>query len=436
MALPITLFGFVALLFLLPFSGEVSRPLRAAAYPAPLAIAVQNLDDGGPGSLRQAIDDVASGGTITFDVTGTITLTTGQLFVDKDLTIDGPGAALLAISGNNAQRVLQVASGAAVTIEGVTIRNGFDTGDGAGINVEQSTLTLINTVVAYNVTVHGGGGILGNDSTITLSGSTFHDNSAESSGGAIKTILGTLSSINTTFSGNVTLMEGGALALFSTDAAIVHNTFSGNTPDSIATINEPVVIKNSIFAGAPGAEQCFGDPAPTGAGVNLTTGSCTAGDVAVTPAGLKLDPVLADNGGPTPTHKLLAGSAAIDAATDCTTIPSLEFYSLPGVPVIADQRGVARPQGLACDAGAFELQLDTAGLVQSLRSFAAAAGMGKGDNNLDNVLKHLTKPAGNTLIPACNNLDAFIKKAGKLAPPQGPAIVTAAQSVKLAIGCP
>jgi predicted outer membrane repeat protein len=218
-ALPIALFGFIALLFLLPFSGEVSRPLQAAPYPAPLAIAVENLDDAGPGSLRQAIDDIASGGTITFDVTGTITLTTGQLFVDKDLTIDGPGAALLAVSGNNAQRVLHVASGAVVTVEGVTIRNGFDTGDGAGINVDQSTLTLINAVVAHNVTLHGGGGLAGNDATITLAGSTFHDNSADGSGGAIKGILGTLSSINTTFSGNVALLEGGALALFSTDAA-------------------------------------------------------------------------------------------------------------------------------------------------------------------------------------------------------------------------
>jgi hypothetical protein len=51
--------------------------------------------------------------------------------------------------------------------------------------------------------------------------------------------------------------------------------------------------------------------------------------------------VLADNGGPTLTHALLAGSAAIDAA-NTTVCPA------------TDQRGVARPQGAGCDVGAFE----------------------------------------------------------------------------------
>lgn len=74
-------------------------------------------------------------------------------------------------------------------------------------------------------------------------------------------------------------------------------------------------------------------------------------------------------------------------------------------------------------------------LVSSLQALAAAAGMTQGDNNLDNVLKHLAKPAGNTLNAACNNLDAFIKKAGKLAAPQGPAVVAAGQRLRVVIGC-
>jgi hypothetical protein len=57
--------------------------------------------------------------------------------------------------------------------------------------------------------------------------------------------------------------------------------------------------------------------------------------------------VLADNGGATETHALLPGSAAIDAGTpDCP-------------PPATDQRGVARPQGAACDIGAFELEIET-----------------------------------------------------------------------------
>jgi hypothetical protein len=77
-------------------------------------------------------------------------------------------------------------------------------------------------------------------------------------------------------------------------------------------------------------------------GHNLATdGTCNlvaAGDQANT------DPVLgplADNGGPTRTHALLPGSPAIDAAD-------------PGQCPVADQRGIARPQGPSCDVGAFE----------------------------------------------------------------------------------
>ena len=51
-----------------------------------------SLADSGPGSLRQAIVDAFPGDRINFIVTGTIALTSGQLVVDKDLTITGPGA--------------------------------------------------------------------------------------------------------------------------------------------------------------------------------------------------------------------------------------------------------------------------------------------------------------------------------------------------------
>ena len=67
--------------------------------------------DSGAGSLRQAIIDACPGSTITFDTAGvfatpqTITLTTGELVIDKSLTIDGPGASQLTVSGNNASRV-------------------------------------------------------------------------------------------------------------------------------------------------------------------------------------------------------------------------------------------------------------------------------------------------------------------------------------------
>jgi len=71
-------------------------------------IIVTNTNDNGVGTLRQAILDVCEEGTITFnlDLPATITLTSGELMVNKPLTIQGPGAHLLNINGNNSSRIL------------------------------------------------------------------------------------------------------------------------------------------------------------------------------------------------------------------------------------------------------------------------------------------------------------------------------------------
>src|SRR4051812_39142890 len=65
-------------------------------------ITVTNTNDSGPGSLRQALANANKGDTITFAVTGTITLTSGGFLVTKNVTISGPGANQLSIDGNQA----------------------------------------------------------------------------------------------------------------------------------------------------------------------------------------------------------------------------------------------------------------------------------------------------------------------------------------------
>src|SRR5437773_7884855 len=88
-------------------------------------ITVINTSDSGAGSLRQAISDSSSGDTINFDSSlngQTITLTSGELLINKNLTITGPGADQLAINGNAASSVFHIKSG--VTISGLTITNG------------------------------------------------------------------------------------------------------------------------------------------------------------------------------------------------------------------------------------------------------------------------------------------------------------------------
>src|SRR5436309_13679865 len=89
-------------------------------------ITVTNTNDSGPGSLRQALADANDGDTITFAVTGTIGLTSGELVINRNITISGPGADLLAVSraAKASFRIFHVMLGHTVTIEGLRISNG------------------------------------------------------------------------------------------------------------------------------------------------------------------------------------------------------------------------------------------------------------------------------------------------------------------------
>jgi hypothetical protein len=133
---------------------------------------VTTLADSGPGSLRAAIANANSGDTISFAVTGTITNLSGEILIGKDLSIVGPGAANLAVSGNGTSRVFNIAGGASVNLSALTICNGHARdgaagtssatpgspgADGGGI-YNSGTLTLTNCVITRCRSGQGGAG--------------------------------------------------------------------------------------------------------------------------------------------------------------------------------------------------------------------------------------------------------------------------------------
>src|SRR5215469_6558160 len=115
--------AFAIVLVLLCF---ITVPARAGV------ITVINTNDSGPGSLRQALASANDGDTITFAVTGTIGLTSGELLVNKSITILGPGAGSLAVNGNATYRVFYIGAGNNVTISGLTMTNGYVSGENGG----------------------------------------------------------------------------------------------------------------------------------------------------------------------------------------------------------------------------------------------------------------------------------------------------------------
>ena len=196
----------------------------------------------GNGSLRDAIAQAKSGDTLVFSnqLSGkTIGLTSGQLSLDKDLTIDGSGASGLTISGSKKSRVFQLQSKTKATLKNLTIANGRTQGAGGGIDTRQeSTLVLDNVEVNNNASELGGGIRVGHLAKATIVNSRFKGNDgtltskyAGFSAGAISQneSRGQLTIKGTTFDNNKGF-NGGAIYSISGVSFVVENSvFRDNT---------------------------------------------------------------------------------------------------------------------------------------------------------------------------------------------------------------
>ena len=350
-------------------------------------------------TLTGAGEDMAATGDL--DITKSVTVA-GAGAGSGGTTVKGEGdrvfdifsgAAAVTISGmaitNGAENfggaIRTVGSSLTLTGDSFTQNTATSVGFGGAIFAEPSgggTLMITNCTFSSNMaadatTMSGGfGGAVmfepGGTGTLTITGSTFSSNTSAGSttqggfGGAFMFEPGadpsSLSVTNSTFTANQAGGHhgfGGGIIFEPSGATssgtLTHITVVGNSTtgaDSgggILVEAAPLMIRNSIISGntaAGVASNCSANDAGTlvTAGHGVELGASCGFD-------LNADPkvaALADNGGPTKTMALTAGSPAIDAADDAFCPAT-------------DQRGVARPQdggtgrGAICDIGAFEL---------------------------------------------------------------------------------
>ena len=192
---------------------------------------VTNANDSGAGSLRQAISDSnATNGTdkIVFDnaLSGsTINLTSGEIRIADNLTIEGLGDENLTIDAGGKSRIFylagdstnEIVNGIDVVLEGLTITGGFSSADGGAIDGSAISgvrnLTISDSTISRN-SASGNGGAIATGSInnlISISGSTISGNSASGDGGAIVTRFGDINISLSTFSGNSAGRNGGGI---------------------------------------------------------------------------------------------------------------------------------------------------------------------------------------------------------------------------------
>jgi CSLREA domain-containing protein len=398
-------------------------------------------------TLREAVEAAnANNGddTIVFTggLAGTITLQSdfgGQLLITDGVTITGPGARILSVSGNGTSRVFQInpvllGGPTTVNISGLTVTGGngaintllglpITPGPGGGIlNTGGATLNLTevnitgNNIplfggISANLLVGGGVATLGSDLSPTrtrIIRSTIANNSAVGGGGGVSNtgtglgLLGGFTTItNSTITSNVTAAAGGGIINIGGNLNLTNDTISHNSsvaagggvvnlvglpPVGVVNIRNTIVAVNnakivgSVLNLSDDVLGVFNSLGNNLIGHNLhAEASFTAsvfvggvpvpningdivGSVSVTTSVIdpKLAPI-ANNGGPTNTRALLAGSPAIDHANNCvfdnscTANPNAQN---PPNALTTDQRaaGFTRLFGPTVDIGAYELQ--------------------------------------------------------------------------------
>ncbi len=347
-------------------------------------------------TITFALARALAGDTISV-AAGTYNTALGESFplvINQDLTLTGAGAGSTILDATGANTTVIVVGGQTAMISGVTITGGNVSNSmcpscevfGGGLFNFGTTLTLTNSTVSGNTAsctatipsggcFASGGGLVNLGGSLTVTNSTVSGNAAScitsggdlcrAQGGGLANFLGPLTVTNSTVSGNTASCTAGGSGVCSASGGGI--SFGGGT----LTLTNATVTANTVACSGAAPCPAFGGGL-IGDGTTTLQNTIIAKQLAghdcsletVTSTGFNLDsdntcqltqpsdkpgasnPLLGplqNNGGPTQTHALLPGSPAIDAVTGGCPPP------------VTDQRGVARPQGAACDIGAYEL---------------------------------------------------------------------------------
>jgi len=384
----------------------------------------------GPGANLLTIQRSSAGGTPDFRI---FTITPGHTVTISGVTLTNgkataggavfnSGTLVLSndiVTGNNGGSCCSNGGGGVYNNGQLTLTNSIVSSNSASIgggltNDSSGTLVLTNVTVSGNSAGGGGGGILNNFGNLTMTNSSVSGNSTSGGGGGGLSSYGPLTVTNSTISGNTTAngdgagiasnslltltnstvsgniaqgSGGGILNLQSATLNTINSTLTGNTanggvgpvpPAGGGIYNSGVVnlkntiIDNNTVAAAGSGPDLFGTFNSRDYNLIGNTGAATINGTTthnIINQSARLGP-LANNGGPTQTHALLAGSPALDAGDNCVVNNScLPAY---GFLLSTDQRGTGFSRNVdgpdadttaTVDIGAFEAQLSLADIV-------------------------------------------------------------------------
>ena len=373
-------------------------------------------------TLREAVADAGNSigsDTINFQsgLNGRIVLNGTAITIDSNVTINGPGARTLSVSGNNASRVFVVVNPflgtATVNMSGLTVTDGNAQpillggtliGDGGGIiNTGGATLNLTEmnisgnsavslgggiatraillvttttnitrSTISNNSSILGGGGIsnLGTDlissAVTTLTDSTVTSNSALAEGGGISNTAGTFNLVNDTVSHNQSTVAGGGIV--NVAGVLVGTVRMRNTilAQNTAVLNTDIISSDGLGVFNSLGNNLIGNNLDISANFGASlfvqgTASPNANADLVGSVGIgyqRIDPLLGalqNNGGATNTRLPQIGSPAIDKGNNCVTTNTCTVYNPPAA-LTVEQRGAGfvRQLGTRVDIGATE----------------------------------------------------------------------------------